>query len=176
VDAVLIAKSEVIAAVAIETPDNAVLAHPILRCDEVQRSGSALVAAHAPLDIITPSHKRLIGPPDLVGGPTALTHEGLITAESDVPADLRVVWGARVETERGHRLEAIAVQLSAAMAELRDDSGLPYDTHPHHRAAQHRLLEIRVEGLSIETDPNHTTSREVMTRGSSWPATKTSSP
>ncbi len=84
-------------------------------------------------------------------------------AEPDVPAELQVVWGARVEIERGYRLEAIAVALSADIAELREDGGLP--SHIHTRitvAPQHRLLEIQVEGLSIETDPDHTTSREVL--------------
>jgi hypothetical protein len=84
-------------------------------------------------------------------------------AEPDVPMDLQVVWGARVEIERGYRLEAIAVQLSADIAELREDGGLP--SHIHTRITvlpQDRLLEIRVEGLSVETDPDRTTSREVM--------------
>ncbi|GAA3072663.1 hypothetical protein [Streptosporangium carneum] len=83
--------------------------------------------------------------------------------EPDVPADLQVVWGARVEIERGYRLEAIAVALSADIAELREDGGLP--DHVRTRITvlpQHRLLEIRVEGLSVETDPDRTTSREVM--------------
>ncbi len=83
--------------------------------------------------------------------------------EPDIPMDLQVVWGARVEAERGYRLEAIAVQLSADIAELREDGGLP----EHLRTCvtvlpQHRVLEIRVEGLSIDTDPDRTTSREVM--------------
>ncbi|SER77160.1 hypothetical protein SAMN05216188_115105 [Lentzea xinjiangensis] len=84
-------------------------------------------------------------------------------AAPDVSADLQVVWGARVGIERGYRLEAIAVALSADIAELREDGGLP--SHVHTRITvlpQHRLLEIRVEGLSIETDPDRTTSREVM--------------
>ncbi len=83
--------------------------------------------------------------------------------EPDVPVDLQVVWGARVDTERGYGLEAIAVALSADIAELREDGGLP--DHVHTRITvlpQHRLLEIRVEGLLIETDPDRTTSREVM--------------
>ncbi len=83
--------------------------------------------------------------------------------EPDVPVDLQVVWGARVDTERGYRLEAIAVALSADIAELREDGGLP--DHVHTRITvlpQHRLLAIRVEGLLIETDPDRTTSREVM--------------
>lgn len=50
-------------------------------------------------------------------------------AEPDVPADLQVVWGARVGIERGYRLEAIAVQLCADIAELREDGGLPDHIH-----------------------------------------------
>lgn len=84
-------------------------------------------------------------------------------AEPNVPAGLQVVWGARVDIERGYRLEVIAMALSADIAELREDGGLP--DHVHTRIAvlpQHRLLEIRVEGLSVETDPDRATSREVM--------------
>ena len=84
-------------------------------------------------------------------------------AELDAPADPQVVWGARVGLERGYRLETIAVALSADITELREDGSLP--GHIRTRTTvlpQHRLLEIRVEGLSIETDPDRTTSREVM--------------
>ncbi|WP_233611635.1 hypothetical protein [Amycolatopsis sp. WAC 01376] len=76
---------------------------------------------------------------------------------------LQVVWGAWVEIERGYRLEAIAMQLCADIAEVREGGGLP--SHIHIRITmlpQHRLLEIRVEGLLIETDPDRTTSCEVM--------------
>jgi len=83
--------------------------------------------------------------------------------ESDVPVELQVVWGARVELERGYRLEAIAVQLSADIAELREDGGLPDYIHTRVTVlAQQRVLEIQVEGLSVETDPDRTASREVM--------------
>ncbi|EWC64498.1 hypothetical protein UO65_0105 [Actinokineospora spheciospongiae] len=84
-------------------------------------------------------------------------------AEPDVPADLRVMWGARVDIERGHRLEAVAVHLCDDIAELREDGGLP----DHVRTLitvlpQHRVLHIQVEGLSVETDPDRTTIRDVM--------------
>jgi len=84
-------------------------------------------------------------------------------AEPDGPSDLQVIWGAQVDIERGHRLEAIAVNLCADIAELREDGGLP----DHLRTLitilpQHRVLQIRVEGLSVETDPDRTTIREVM--------------
>lgn len=43
------------------------------------------------------------------------------------------MWGARVEIERGYRLEANAVALSADIAELREDSGLAQPRpHPRH--------------------------------------------
>lgn len=51
--------------------------------------------------------------------------------------------------------------MSADIAELREEGGLP--DHIHTRItvlSQHRVLEIRVEGLSVETDPDRTTSRE----------------
>ncbi|WP_460393638.1 hypothetical protein [Actinophytocola sediminis] len=83
--------------------------------------------------------------------------------ERDTPMDLHVVWGSRVAVERGYRLEAIAVQLSADIAELREDGCLP--EHIHTRVTvlpEQRVLEIRVEGLSVETDPDRTASRDVM--------------
>jgi hypothetical protein len=37
-----------------------------------------------------------------MGWSKAIAYEGLVTAESDVPADPQVVWGARVHIERGY--------------------------------------------------------------------------
>jgi len=59
-------------------------------------------------------------------------------------------------------LEAVAVRLSDDIAELRDEGGIPQ----HVRTVigilpQQRVLEIRVEGLSAEADPDRTTIREV---------------
>jgi hypothetical protein len=59
-------------------------------------------------------------------------------------------------------LEAAAVRLSEDIAELRRDGGIP----EHVRTVigilpQQRVLEIRVEGLSVEADPDRTTIREV---------------
>jgi hypothetical protein len=61
-------------------------------------------------------------------------------------------------------LEAAAVRLSEDIAELRRDGGIP----DHVRTVigilpQQRVLEIRVEGLSVEADPDRTTIREVTT-------------
>lgn len=61
----------------------------------------------------------------------------------------------------GFTLEAAAVRLIADIGELRDDGGIP----PHVRTVitvvpQQRVLEIRVEGLSVEADPDRTTARE----------------
>nr|WP_225954662.1 hypothetical protein [Kibdelosporangium phytohabitans] len=59
-------------------------------------------------------------------------------------------------------MEAAAVRLAEGIAELRDDGGIP--THVRTVITvlpQQRVLEIRVEGLSIETDPDRTTIREV---------------
>ncbi|HWO67466.1 MAG TPA: hypothetical protein VNO31_46280 [Umezawaea sp.] len=60
-------------------------------------------------------------------------------------------------------MEAIAVALSADIAELRADDGLP-DHIPTCITVlpQQRLLQIRVKGLPVETDPDRTTSHEVM--------------
>jgi hypothetical protein len=82
--------------------------------------------------------------------------------EPESSVDFLVVWGAQVDIERGYGLEAIAVQLSDDIAELRDDVGIP----AHVRTVitvlpQQRVLEIRVEGLSVEADPDRTTIREV---------------
>ena len=77
--------------------------------------------------------------------------------------DRLVLRGAGAGVGSGSRtLEAAAVQLAADIAELRDDGGLPL----HVRTVitvlpQQRVLEIRVEGLSVEADPDRTTIREV---------------
>ncbi|MEC3974952.1 hypothetical protein [Amycolatopsis sp. H20-H5] len=77
--------------------------------------------------------------------------------------DFLVVWGTRAGVGPGYTLEAVAVRLAEDIGELRDDGGIP----PHVRTVitvlpQQRVLEIRVNGLSIEADPDHTTSRDVM--------------
>ncbi|ONI71126.1 hypothetical protein ALI144C_52330 [Actinosynnema sp. ALI-1.44] len=73
-----------------------------------------------------------------------------------------VLWGARAGVGLGYTLEAAAVRLAEDIAELRDDGGVP----AHVRTVitvlpQQRVLEIRVEGLSVESDPDRTTIREV---------------
>lgn len=73
-----------------------------------------------------------------------------------------VVWGVRAGTGPGFTMEAAAVRLAADIGELRDDGGIP----SHVRTVitvlpQQRVLEIRVEGLSVEADPDRTTIREV---------------
>jgi hypothetical protein len=73
-----------------------------------------------------------------------------------------VLWGARAGIGPGYTLEAAAVRLSEDIAELRDEGGIP----AHVRTVigilpQQRVLEIRVEGLSVEADPDRTTIREV---------------
>lgn len=76
--------------------------------------------------------------------------------------DCPVLWGARAGVGPGYTLEAVAVRLSDDIAELRDEGGIPQ----HVRTVigilpQQRVLEIRVEGLSAEADPDRTTIREV---------------
>jgi hypothetical protein len=76
--------------------------------------------------------------------------------------DCLVLWGARAGVGPGYTLEAAAVRLADDIAELRDDGGIP--THVHTVITvlpQQRVLEIRVEGLSVEADPDRTTIREV---------------
>ncbi|WP_414939745.1 hypothetical protein [Amycolatopsis sp. cmx-11-51] len=76
--------------------------------------------------------------------------------------DCLVLWGARAGVGLGYTMEAAAVRLADDIAELRDDGGIP----AHVRTVitvlpQQRVLEIRVEGLSVEADPDRTTIREV---------------
>jgi hypothetical protein len=62
----------------------------------------------------------------------------------------------------GYTLEAAAVRLSEDIAELRDEGGIPeYVRTVIEILPQQRVLDIRVEGLSVETDPDRTTIREV---------------
>lgn len=76
--------------------------------------------------------------------------------------DCLVLWGARAGIGPGYTLEAAAVGLCEDIAELRDDGGIPdylrtvIEILPHQR-----VLEVRVEGLSIENDPDRTTIRDV---------------
>lgn len=63
-------------------------------------------------------------------------------------------------------------QLTEDIAELRDEGGIPANVRTVIEILpQQRVLEIRVEGLSVEADPDRTTIREP--RCSSWPATST---
>ncbi|MFD5089139.1 hypothetical protein ACFWMR_00965 [Amycolatopsis thailandensis] len=76
--------------------------------------------------------------------------------------DCLVLWGARAGVGLGYTLEAAAVRLAEDIAELRDDGGIP----KHVRTVitvlpQQRVLEICVEGLLVEADPDRTTIREV---------------
>ena len=76
--------------------------------------------------------------------------------------DCLVLWGARAGVGLGYTLEAAAVRLVEDIAELRDDGGIP----AHVRTVttvlpQHRVIEIRVEGLSVEADPDRVRIREV---------------
>jgi hypothetical protein len=73
-----------------------------------------------------------------------------------------VVWGARAGVGPGYTLEAAAVRLIEDIAELRDEGGIPaYVRTVIEILPQQRVLEIRVKGLSVETDPDRTTIREV---------------
>ena len=82
--------------------------------------------------------------------------------------DYPIVWGARAGIGPGFTLEAAAVRLAADIGELRDD-GIP----SHVRTVitvlpQQRVLEIRVEGLSVEADPDRTMIREVTNTLCNW--------
>ncbi|WP_436494277.1 hypothetical protein [Actinokineospora sp. HUAS TT18] len=56
----------------------------------------------------------------------------------------------------------MAVRLADDIAELRNDGGIPeYVRTVITVLPQQRVLEIRVEGLSVEADPDRTTIREV---------------
>ena len=62
----------------------------------------------------------------------------------------------------GYTVEPAAARLVEDIAELREDGGIP--THVCTVITvlpQQRVLEIRVEGLSVEADPDRTTIREV---------------
>lgn len=74
--------------------------------------------------------------------------------------DNLVVRGARTGTGPGYTLEAAAVRLATDITEVRDHGGIP----SHVRTVitvlpQQRMLEIRVEGLTVEAD--RTTIREI---------------
>jgi hypothetical protein len=76
--------------------------------------------------------------------------------------DCLVLWGARVGVGLGYTLEAAAVRLAEDIAELRGDGGIPaYVRTVTTVLPQQRVLEVRVEGLSIEADPDRTTIRQV---------------
>jgi hypothetical protein len=73
-----------------------------------------------------------------------------------------VMRGACAGTGNGYSLEAAAVRLAEDIAELRADGGIPAHVHTVITVLPHqRVLEIHVEGLSVHTDPDHTTIREV---------------
>jgi hypothetical protein len=76
--------------------------------------------------------------------------------------DCLVLWGARAGVGPAYTVEAAAVRLAAEIAELRDDGGIPADVHTVITVLpKQRVLEIRVEGLLVEADPDRTTIREV---------------
>jgi hypothetical protein len=76
--------------------------------------------------------------------------------------DHLVLWGARAGVGPGYTLEAAAVRLSNDIAELRGEGGIPQHVRTVIEILPHqRVLEIRVEGLSVEADPDRTTIREV---------------
>ena len=78
--------------------------------------------------------------------------------------DCLVLWGARAGVGSGYTVEAAAVRLAEDIAELRDDGGIPPHVHTVITVLpQQRVLEIRVEGLSVEADPDRTTIRDVTT-------------
>jgi hypothetical protein len=83
-------------------------------------------------------------------------------ARFESTVDNVVLWGARAGVGLGYTVEAAAVRLAEDIAELRDDGGIP----AHVRTVitvlpQQRVLEIRVEGLSVEAEPDRTIIREV---------------
>ena len=76
--------------------------------------------------------------------------------------DHLVVRGVHAGVGPGFTLEAAAVRLAADIAALREDGGIPSHVHTVITVLpQQRVLEIRVEGLSVEADPDRTTIREV---------------
>ena len=76
--------------------------------------------------------------------------------------DCLVLWGARTGVGPGYTVEAAAVRLTQDIAESRNDGGIPPHVHTVITVLpQQRVLEIRVEGLSVEADPDRTTIREV---------------
>jgi hypothetical protein len=81
---------------------------------------------------------------------------------SESTVDCLVLWGARAGVGPGYTVEAAAVRLTEDIAELRDEGGIPQHVHTVIGILpQQRVLEIRVEGLSVEADPDRTTIREV---------------
>lgn len=77
--------------------------------------------------------------------------------------DNLVLMGPLAAIGPGYTLEAIAVRLAQDIAELRDDGGIPLQAHTEITVLPcQRVLEIRVDGLSLEADPDRTTIREVM--------------
>jgi hypothetical protein len=76
--------------------------------------------------------------------------------------DSMVVRGASAGTGPGYSLEAAAVRLAEDITELRADGGIPAHVHTVITVLPHqRVLEIQVDGLSIDADPDRTTIREV---------------
>lgn len=77
-------------------------------------------------------------------------------------ADNMVVRGASAGTGPGYTLETAAVRLTEDITQLRADGGIPAHVHTVITVLPHqRVLEIQVEGLSIDADPDRTTIREV---------------
>ncbi len=84
-----------------------------------------------------------------------MTHQKFIV-------DGKVVWGASAGAGLGYTLEAVAVRLAEDIAELRADGGIPAHVHTVITVLPHqRVLEIQVEGLPIDANPDRTTIREV---------------
>lgn len=77
--------------------------------------------------------------------------------------DHLVLCGVQAGVGPGYTLEAAAVRLADDIAELRADGGIPREVRTIITVLpQPRVLEIRVEGLSIDADSDRTTSRDVL--------------
>jgi hypothetical protein len=80
-----------------------------------------------------------------------------------VPVDTRAVWAVHAANSPGSTLEDIARRLAKDIGELCDDGGLPAHLHITVTVLpRQRLLHIQVAGLSVEDDPDRTTTREVL--------------
>ncbi|MET0133929.1 MAG: hypothetical protein ABW215_10100 [Kibdelosporangium sp.] len=74
-----------------------------------------------------------------------------------------VMRGARAGFGAGHSLRDVAARLAEDIGELRDCGGFPAAVRTTITVLPYqRLLKIRVDGLSVEADPDRTMIREVM--------------